>query len=121
MLCYESPNGPHFFMLENIKIPDRYSSNISKYVNSKDVILDGLKTHDYHVLMQELIPIAIYCVLPKNVRMAVICLCNFYRDICIKRLFKKDVKKIKVRVVTILYDLEKIFLPSFFTIMMYVA
>ena len=108
-------------MLENIKISDGYSSDISKYVNSKDVKLDGLKTYDYHMLMQELIPIAIHRVLSKNMRMVVIHLCNFYRDICTKRLLKKDVKKMKVRTVTILCDLEKIFPPSFFIIMMHLT
>lgn len=108
-------------VLENIKVPDGYSSNISKRVNSKDVKLGGLKTHDYHVLMQELIPIAIRRVLPKNVRMVVIRLCNFYRDICAKRLLKKDVKEMKARAVTILCDLEKIFPPSFFTVMMHLT
>ena len=96
-------------MLENIKIPDGYSSNISKHVNSKDVRFDGLKTHDYHVLMQELILTGVCCVLPKNMKMTVIRLYNFYRDICAKRLLKKDVKKMKARVVTILCDVEKIF------------
>ena len=57
--------------------------------------------------------------LSKNVRMAVIHLCNFYKDICVKRLLKKDVKKMKVKTVIILYDLEKIFLSSFFTVMIH--
>ena len=108
-------------MLEDIKIPERYSSNISKHVNSKDVRLDGLKIHDYHVLMQKLIPVAIRRMLLKNVRMVVIHFCNFYRDICMKRLLKKDVKKMKARAVTILYDLEKIFLLSFFIVMMHLT
>ena len=108
-------------VLENIKILDGYSSNISKHVNSKDVRLDGLKNYDYHVLMQELIPIAIRCMLPKNMRMIAIRLCNFYRDIYMKRLFKKDVKKMKARTMTILCDMEKIFLSSFFTVMMHLT
>ena len=104
-----------------IQYLDRYSSITSKCVNSKDVRLDGLTTHDYHVLMQELIPIVICRVLLKNMRMAFIHLCNFYRDICTKKLFKKDMKKIKARVVTILCDLEKIFSPSFFIVMMHLT
>ena len=53
--------------------------------------------------------------------MAIIHLCNFYRDIYAKRLLKKDVKKMKTRAVTILYDLEKIFSPSFFIVMMHLT
>lgn len=122
--CYvmnASERSTFLHVLENIKVPDGYSSNISKHVNSKDVRLGGLKTHDYHVLMQELIPIAIRRVLPKNVRMAVIHLCNFYRDICAKRILKKDVKEMKARAVIILCDLEKIFPPACFTVMMHLT
>ena len=54
-------------------------------------------------------------------RIAVIHLCNFYRDIYVKRLLKKDVKEMKARVVIILYDLIKIFLLSFFTVMMHLT
>ena len=103
-------------VLENIKILDGYLSNISKHVNSKNMRLGGLKIHNYYVLMQELIPIAVHLVLPKNMRMVVTHLYNFYRNIYAKRLPKKDVKKMKARVVIILYDLKKIFLPSFFTV-----
>ena len=94
---------------------------IYQCVNSKDVRLDGLKTHDYHMLIQELIPIATRHVLSKNMRMAVICLCNFHRDICVKRLLKKDIKKMKAMMVTVLCDLKKIFLSSFFTVLMHLT
>ena len=107
-----------FRVLENIKVPDGYLSNISKCMNSKNMRLGGLKIHNYYMLMQELIPIAGRFVLPKNMRMVVLRLYNFYRNIYAKRLPKKDVKKMKARAVIILYDLEKIFLPSFFTVMM---
>ena len=108
-------------MLENIKVLDGYLSNISKRVNNKDIRLSGFKTYDYHVFMQELISIAIHHALLKNVRMTVIHLCNFYRDICAKRLHKKDMKKMKTRTVTVLCDLEKIFPSSFFIVMMYLT
>ena len=41
----------NFQLLERINIPDGYSSKILKRVNSRDVRLDGLKTHDYYVLI----------------------------------------------------------------------
>ena len=71
--------------------------------------------------MQELISIAVCHVLPKNMRMVVIHLYNFYRIICAKRLLKKDIKKMKAMVAIILCDLEKIFSPSFFIIMMHLT
>nr|GEX98904.1 hypothetical protein [Tanacetum cinerariifolium] len=46
-------------MLCNIKVPQGYCSNFSSLVSIKDRKLIGLKSHDYHMLMQEFLPIAI--------------------------------------------------------------
>ena len=54
--------------LSEIKVPEGYSANISSRVSLDDLKLTGLKSHDCHVLMQQLLPIAIRSVLPKNVR-----------------------------------------------------
>ncbi|GKF50849.1 hypothetical protein Tco_0147316 [Tanacetum coccineum] len=45
--------------LHNIKVPEGYCSNFSSLVSLKDRKLIGLKSHDYHMLMQEFLPIAI--------------------------------------------------------------
>ncbi|GJX52109.1 hypothetical protein Tco_0280478 [Tanacetum coccineum] len=42
--------------LHNIKVPEGYCSNFSSLVNLKDRKLIGLKSHDYHMLMQEFLP-----------------------------------------------------------------
>ena len=48
-----------FKVLKNVKVPDGYASNISRCVNLKEHTIRGLKSHDSHVLMQQLLPIAI--------------------------------------------------------------
>lgn len=48
----------------------------------KDLKLQGLKSYDCHVLMQQLLPIAIRCVLLKHVKEAVIRLCFFFNLLC---------------------------------------
>ncbi|XP_048496335.2 uncharacterized protein LOC125495610 [Beta vulgaris subsp. vulgaris] len=45
--------------LEDIKVPDGYSSNISKCINLEKRKISGLKSHDCHVLMEQLLPLAI--------------------------------------------------------------
>ena len=37
--------------LKLMKIPDGYSSNISKYVNEGNVKISGFKIHDCHILL----------------------------------------------------------------------
>ena len=45
--------------LHGIKVPSGYFSNFKKLVLMKDLKLVGLKSHDCHVLMQQLLPVAI--------------------------------------------------------------
>ena len=45
--------------LRMLKVPQGYSSNIKSLVSVKDLKLVGLKSHDCHVLMQQLLPVAI--------------------------------------------------------------
>ncbi|KAG8501056.1 hypothetical protein CXB51_003157 [Gossypium anomalum] len=48
-------------VLKDIKVLDAYASNISRCVNLKDRRLYFLKSHDYHILMQDLLPLALQC------------------------------------------------------------
>ena len=70
--------------LHGVKVPQGYSSNISSVVSMKDLKLKGLKSHDCHVLMEHLLPVAIRSILPKKVRGAITKLCFFFKAICSK-------------------------------------
>ena len=63
---------------------DSYSSNISRCVKLKQRKLIGLKSHDCHVLKQDLLPIAIRGSLPRNVSQVIIDLCHYFGEICLK-------------------------------------
>lgn len=65
-----------------MKVLERYCSNIKNLVSLQDLGLFGLKSHDCHILMQELLPIAIRSVLPKQVRYAITRLCFFFNALC---------------------------------------
>ncbi|WMV40936.1 hypothetical protein MTR67_034321 [Solanum verrucosum] len=59
--CYTlSPEDKHklCLFLKNLKVPDGFSSNISQCVNLKDHKISGLKSHDCHVLLQHILPLA---------------------------------------------------------------
>ena len=71
-------------VLKVMKVPDSYSSNISRCVKLKKRKLIGLKTHDCHFLMQDLLPIAIRGSLSKNVSQVIIDLHHYFQEICLK-------------------------------------
>ncbi|KAH0721508.1 hypothetical protein KY284_006538 [Solanum tuberosum] len=67
--CYTlSPEDKHnlCLFLKNLKVPDGFSSNISQCVNLKDHKISGLKSHDCHVLLQHLLPLALRGMLSKE-------------------------------------------------------
>ncbi|XP_039133312.1 uncharacterized protein LOC120270384 [Dioscorea cayenensis subsp. rotundata] len=62
-------------VLKNIKVPDGYSSNISRCVNQKERKLHSLKSHDHHILLHDLLPIALRLSSSKQVLVEVKELC----------------------------------------------
>ncbi|KAG8501221.1 hypothetical protein CXB51_003352 [Gossypium anomalum] len=108
-------------VLKDIKVPDAYASNISRCVSFKDRRLYSLKSHDYHILMQDLLPIALWCCMSKNVTSCIIELSNIMKAICGKVLNVEELEKVQDRAALTLCNLEKIFPPSFFTIMVHLV
>jgi len=53
--------------LKSLRFPDGYASNISRLVNTEECRLYGMKSHDCHVFMQTLIPLAFPDLLPKGI------------------------------------------------------
>jgi hypothetical protein len=70
-----------FDCLNSMKVPSGYSSNIQGRINVKEKEFTNLKSHDCHVLMTQLLPVALRGILPENVRLAIVKLCAFLNDI----------------------------------------
>ena len=66
-------------VLQDVKVPDGYASNISRHVNLKERKISGLKSHENHILMQQLLPIALRGSLPSHVTGLLIKLACFFR------------------------------------------
>ncbi|GKD44119.1 putative transposon, En/Spm-like protein, partial [Tanacetum coccineum] len=107
--------------LHNIKVPEGYCSNFSSLVNLKDRKLIGLKSHDYHMLMQEFLPIAIRSIMHPPTRYAIIRFCFFFKSICSKEIILQELDKMQAELVVTLCLLEKFFPPSFFDIMIHLT
>ncbi|XP_052621679.1 uncharacterized protein LOC128127271 [Lactuca sativa] len=106
--------------IKSVRLPDGYASNISRCATDSNT-LGGMKTHDCHVLLQKILPVAILPFLNNEIRTTLIELCQFFQKICSKTLYAKELEDMKTGIVIILCKLEKIFPPSFFTIMVHLC
>ena len=102
-----------------MKFPQGYSSNIKSLVSINDLELVGLKSHDCHVLMQQLFPVAIRGIFPKKVRVAITCLCFVFNDICSKVIDPRRLDELENKAAIVLCQMEMYFPPSFFDIMVH--
>ena len=107
--------------LADLKVPEGYCSNFRNLVSMEELKLNGLKSHDYHALMQQLLPIAIRSVLPKHVRYAITRLCFFFNALCAKVVDVSRLNDLQQDIVVTLCLLEKYFPPSIFDIMLHLT
>ncbi|CAM9000586.1 unnamed protein product [Rhodiola kirilowii] len=107
--------------LKGVKVPYGYSSNIASLVSIKDLRLNGLKSHDYHVLIQQLLPIAIRGVLSPKVRSAVQRLSAIFSSLSAKVVDSSELDKLQDQIVVTLCQLEMFFPPSFFDVMVHLT
>ncbi|XP_034708941.1 uncharacterized protein LOC117931992 [Vitis riparia] len=107
--------------LADLKVPEGYCSNFRNLVSMEELKLNGLKSHDYHALMQQLLPVAIRSVLPKHVRYAITRLCFFFNALCAKVVDVSRLNDIQQDIVVTLCLLEKYFPPSIFDIMLHLT
>ena len=100
--------------LKQLRFPDGYVSNIARSVNVSEGKIYGMKSHDCHVFMQRLLPIAFRDILPKQLWGALSELSRFFTILSASELRLQDVQTIEQNVVTTVCKLEKIFPPGFF-------
>jgi len=106
-----------FDCLSSIKVPSGYSSNVKGIIKTQEKKFANLKSHDCHVLLTQLLPVALRGILPENVRLAIVKLCAFLYEISQKVINPRKLIKLQQDIVQCLVSFEMIFPPSFFTVM----
>jgi hypothetical protein len=76
----------------------------------------GLKSHDFHIFIERLLPVAFQGFLLEDVWHCLAELSFFYRQLCAKELSKDIVRSLEENVPVLLCKLEKIFPPGFLTL-----
>src|SRR4051812_5776246 len=103
-----------------MKVPSGFSSNIKGIINMAEKKFQNLKSHDCHVIMTQLLQVALRGLLPENVRLAIVKLCAFLNAISQKVIDPEILPRLRTDVAQCLVSFEMIFPPSFFNIMTHV-
>ena len=101
----------------SLKFPDGLTSNISSCVKEGELQMSRMKSHDFYVFIQRVLPLSIRGCLTKEVRLVLYELSEFIRIICSRTMHLDILEKLEEKIVVILCRLERIFPPSFFDIM----
>jgi hypothetical protein len=92
-----------------------YLSAFGKHIQKRN--FGALKSHDYHVLMQQLMPLALRRLLKPGLRMAVIQMYKVFRRICTKIYDPAEFQSLEADVAESMALLEMEFPAAFFDIM----
>ena len=96
-----------------------YSSNLQRHVGAQK--LSCMKSHDYHVLIQDILLVAIRHSLQSGPLEAVIKLGTMFKRICMKVVKPSKMEDLKTFAVEMLFLLELWFPPGFFDAMTYLV
>ncbi|KAH0660953.1 hypothetical protein KY289_029701 [Solanum tuberosum] len=86
---------------------------MGRCVDMNKLKLFGMKSHDCHVFMQRLIPIAFRDLLPRNVWEPLTELSLFFKDLTSTSITEEHMRQLERNIPLILTKLERIFPPSF--------
>ncbi|KAK6128488.1 hypothetical protein DH2020_037772 [Rehmannia glutinosa] len=100
--------------VKELRFPDGYISNLSRCVDMKKHRFFGMKSHDCHVFMQRLIPIAFKELLSPHVWKPLTELSLFFKELTATVIRKEDIDRLHAQIPIILCKMEKIFPPNFF-------
>jgi hypothetical protein len=94
--------------------PDRYAANLRRGANLTNLKLKGLKSHDYHVWIERLLPVLVRGYVPEHVWQVLAELSYFFRQLCTKELSRAVIDKLEQIAPVLICKLEKTFPPGFF-------
>jgi hypothetical protein len=109
--------------LQDLKVPSGYSSNFKRLVPVKDMKMNFnlMKSHDCHVLMTALLPVALRGIKTELVCNAVTSLCLFFNAIEQKVIDEEKLLDLERGHFETLCLLEATFTPSFFGLMLHLT
>ena len=102
------------WMKDSLFFPDGFAANWMRGLNIETLRVQGLKSHDYHIWLERIMPVMIRGYVPEKTWRVLARLSFFFRQICARELDTKVIEKLDEEAPVLLCDLEKIFPPGFF-------
>jgi hypothetical protein len=112
--CMKPKERKVLIWLQNLKFLDGYAAGFRRAVNLDSRKLSGVKSHDYYIFMERLLPVIFHGYLNDDVWKVLAELSHFYRQLCAKEIKKEMMKKLKKEIPVLICKLEKIFPPRWF-------
>lgn len=101
--------------LGELRVPSGYCGQLKKHITEQK--LGSMKSHDHHVMMQQLMGMCMRGLMQKPVRSIIIRVSDVFRRICVKVWDPAGLDKLKRDVAVLLCDFEIYFPPAFFDVM----
>jgi hypothetical protein len=99
---------------QELRFPDGYAANLQRGVNFETMRNNGLKSHDYHIFIERLLPVMVRGYVPKNIWQVLAELSFFFRQLCAKEIDPVVISSMECQALVLLCKLEKIFPLAFF-------
>jgi hypothetical protein len=98
--------------IKTLKFPDRYATNIKRAVNVDTGKLNGLKSHDYHIFIERLMPVMFCRYFKPDLWKMFAELSYFYIQICAKQVSKAMMQMLEKEIAVLVCKIETVFLPG---------
>ena len=105
--------------MKNLRCPMGYVSNLYNCIS--DGKIQGLKSHDYHIMLQQLLPMCLRNLRDQEVMASVVRLSRLFRRLCAKAVDPSTEVQVMTDAGEVLTSLKKVFPPSFFDIMVHLT
>lgn len=103
--------------IKKVQVPSGHCANFAKLVNLEKGKFQFMKSHDWHVLIEEILPAALRGSLVEGPRVAVIRLGHCFKRFCEKVIQVSDLPALQTYVAETCALLEIHFPPAFFNVM----
>ena len=100
--------------IKNLMYPDGYAANLSRGVNLETLRINEMKSHDYHIWIERILPSMVRGYVPEHVWLVLAKLSYFFRQLCAKELSSTIITELETMAPELVCELEKIFPPGFF-------